>query len=163
MEEQSQSGQILSAVGVRLHRGEKVRSLLALGTGSDEGQPPKEGCFVLTDQRLLHIPAGAAQSTLQSVPLRDVAAARVEKGSRYLGFLVAAGFAFIIGIPFLAALSLSGAFSGAVLGAVLVTGGLPLAGWWYSGGDTIVRVITGGHSTRGRTYQRQAERGIRLR
>ena len=37
----------------------------------------------------------------------------------------------------------SGAFSGAVLGAVLIMGGLPLVGWWYSGGDTMVRVTTG--------------------
>ena len=37
----------------------------------------------------------------------------------------------------------SGAFSGAVLGAVLIMGGLPLVGRWYSGRDTMVRVTTG--------------------
>ena len=30
-----------------------------------------------------------------------------------------------------------------MLGAVLIMGGLPLVGWWYSGGDTMVRVTTG--------------------
>ena len=29
------------------------------------------------------------------------------------------------------------------MGAVLIMGGLPLVGWWYSGGDTMVRVTTG--------------------
>ena len=141
MGEQSQPEQTLFAMGIRLQRGEKVRSLLALGRDSNEGQPPKEGCFVLTDQRILHIPGGG-QPTVQSAPLRDVAAAGVEKQSRYVGFLLAAGFVFIVGISLLAALSVSGAFSGAVLGAVLLLGGVPLAGWWYSGGATMVRVTT---------------------
>ena len=30
-----------------------------------------------------------------------------------------------------------------ILGAVLVLGGVALAGWWYSGGDTIIRVKLG--------------------
>ncbi|MFQ6030588.1 MAG: hypothetical protein ACE5Q6_24210 [Dehalococcoidia bacterium] len=117
--------------------------VLALRTGSDEGQLPKEGCFVLTDQRILHIPGGAAEPRVQSALLRDVAAAEVEKQSRYMGLLLAAGFVFIIGIPFEVALTVPGAFSGAVSGAVLLLGGSFLAGWWYSGGDTIVRVTTG--------------------
>ena len=140
MAEQSEAGQILSAMGIRLQRGERVRSLLALGTDNKERQPPKEGCFVLTDQRIIHIPGGVAEPRMRSAPLRDVAAAEVEKQSRYIGFLLAAGFVFIIGIPFEVALAVSGAFSGALLGAVLLLGGGFLAGWWYSGGDTMVRV-----------------------
>ena len=56
----------------------------------------------------------------------------------------------------------SGAFSGAVLGAVLIMGGLPLVGWWYSGGDTMVRVTTGDTQLEGllsSDRQRERERG----
>ena len=142
MGEQSQSGQFLSAMRIHLQRGEIVQSLLLLGTNSKEGQPPNESCFVLTDQRILHVADGGAEPGVQSVPLREVAAAEVAKHPRYIGFLLAAGFVFMIGIPFAFALAVYGAFSGAVLGGVLLLGGGFLAVWWYSGGNTMLRVTT---------------------
>jgi len=143
MQDRTQAAQNLSAVNIRLRRGETAQSVLMFGAGSKWERTAEEGCLVLTNQRIFHITGGAAGPRVQSAPLRDVVAAEVEKQSRYAGLLLAAGFVLIIGIPYEVALAVSGAFSGAVLGAVLFMGGLPLAGWWYSGGDTMVRVTTG--------------------
>ena len=141
MGEHIQSVRFLTEMGIHLQGEEKVRSLLALGADNNEGKPPKEGILRLTDQRILHMPSGTG-AKLQSAPLRDVAVAEVEKQTRYLGFLLAAGFVLITGVPFEVALAVSGAFSSAVLVVVLLLGGGFLAAWWYSAGDTMVRITT---------------------
>ena len=123
MRDQNQAAETLSAVGIRLRRGETALTALTLAEDSTGEGSGNRGCLVLTDQRIFHISGGGAQPTVQSALLRDVAAAGVEKQSRYMGFSLAAGFVFIIGIPFEVALAVSGAFSGTVLGAVLLLAG----------------------------------------
>ena len=129
-------------MGIRVERGEGAFAVSA-GDRQQRGTISQGSLFCAHHQRILHMPIGGAQRTMQLAPLRDVAVAKVGKQVRYSGFLLAVGFVFVTGISFEFALSVSGAFSRAVSAAVLLPGGGFLAAWWYSGGDTMVRITTG--------------------
>ena len=142
MQNQTQAAETLLAANIRLRRGETAQSVLMFGARSKGERTPERSCLVLTNQRIFHILGSGANVQVQSAPLQDVGTAEVEKQSRYAGFLLSAGFVFVIGIPFEVALAVSGAFSATVLGAVLFLGGGFLAMWWYSG-NTVIRVELG--------------------
>ena len=75
------------------------------------------------------MPVGVG-AELRSALLRDVADAEVGTHIRYLGFLSAAGFVFITGIPFEVGLAVSGAVLAAVLSSEEVS--------WLPGGTPVV-------------------------
>ena len=134
---------ILSATGNRLRRGETAQSYLMLVAGSKEQRTSNESWFVLTNQRLFHIPGAGTEAQIQSASLENVGTAEVAKRPRYHGFLLPAGYFFVIGVSFLIATAVAGAFQGIVLVPTLLLGGGFLAIWWYSGGETVIRVELG--------------------
>jgi len=143
VQDRNQAAETLSAVGMRLRRRETAQSVLMFGARSKGERTPEEGCLVLTNQRIFHILGAGANAQVQSAPLQDAGTAEVAMQPRYPAFLLATGYFFVIGISYLIATAVAGSFQGIVLVPVLLFGGGFLAMWWYSGGDTVIRVELG--------------------
>lgn len=148
-------GEKLSAAGIRLRRGETALAALSLADDSIGEGSGKRGCLVLTDQRMFHISGPGAEAQIKSAPLVDVGDAVLARRHRYLGFLLAAGYFLVIGVSYLIATAVAGAFQGIVLVPTVLLGGGFLAMWWYSGGDTIIRVELGDTQLEGVTGRGQ--------
>ena len=136
-------GEKLLAAGIHLRRGETALAALTLaedGTGVRLGN---RGCLVLTDQRIFHISGIGAEAQIKSVALVDVGYAVLAMRHRYLGFLLAASYFLVVGVSFFIATAVAGASQGIVLAPTLLLGGGFLAMWWYSGGQTVIRLDLG--------------------
>ena len=140
MEDLSNPGEILSAAGIRLRRGETALAALSLVEDSTSGN---QGAFVLTGQRMFHISGPGSEAQIKSAPLEDIGDSELVTRDRYPAFLIAASFFFVIGAAYLTATAVAGSFQGIVLVPTLLFGGGFLAIWWYSGGDPIIRVKLG--------------------
>ena len=145
MADPSNPGEKLSALGIRLRRGETALTALTLAENSSDGRPGKQGCLVLTNQRMFHIsgPGPSDKAQVNSALMRDVGDAVLENQPRYHGFLFPAGFFLVIGFAYFIATAVAGAFQPIVLVPTLLLGGGFLALWWYSGGDPVIRVRLG--------------------
>ena len=150
-------GQKLSAVGVRLRRGETALVALTL-SGDGAGGSGSRGCLVLTDQRMFHISGPRAEARIKSAQLPDVGDAVMARRLRYHGFLLSAGYFFVIGIAYFIATSIAGAFQEIVLVPTLLLGGGFLVMWWYSGGDTAIPAELGDTRLEGGIGRRQQPR-----
>ena len=136
-------GEKLSAAGIRLRRGETALAALTFADDRTGVQSGSRGCIELTDQRMLHISGPSAEAQIKSAPLQDVGDAVLARRHRYLGFFLAAGYFLVSGAAYLFATAVAGAFHGIVLVPTLLLGGGFLAMWWYSGGETVIRVELG--------------------
>ena len=152
MQDRTQAAETLLAAGIQLRPGETAQSVLMFGAGK---RTPEEGCLLLTNQRIFHILGARANAQVRSAPLQDVGTAEVAKQPRYHAFLLAAGYIYVIGISYVVAMSVAGAFQGIVLVPTLLFGGGFLAMWWYSGGDTVIRVELGDTQLEGVTARGQ--------
>ena len=142
MADRNNPGEKLLAAGIRLRRGETAVAALTLAQDGTDGSGNR-GCLVLTDQRVFHISGPGAEAQIKSSPLLDVGDAVLARQHRYLGFLVVAGHFIVIGVAWLIATAVAGAFQGIVMVPTLLFGGGFLAMWWYFGGDTVTRVELG--------------------
>jgi len=154
MADRNNPGQKLSALGVRLRRGETALAALTL-SGDSAGGSGNRGSLVLTDRRLYHISGPGAQTQIKSAPLLDVGDAVMARRNRYIAFLLVAGYFLIIGVSYLIATAMAGAFQGIVLVPTLLLGGGFLVMWWYSGGDTVIRMEFGDTQLEGVTGRGQ--------
>jgi hypothetical protein len=143
VEDRKTTEKILSAAGVRLRRDETALAALTLeGNGAGEG-PGKQGCLVLTGQRVFHISGPSANAQVKSALLQDVCDAELVKQPRYHVFLLPAGFFLVIGFAYFIAVTMAGAFQPIVLVPTLLFGGGFIALWWYSRGNPVIRVQFG--------------------
>ena len=113
---------------------------------------------MLTDQRMFHMSDPDAEAQIKPVRLLNVDDAVMVRRNRYFGFLLVAGYFLITGISYFIAMAISGAFQWIVLVPTLLLGGGFLAMWWYSGGDTAIRVGLGDTRLEGVIGRRQQPR-----
>ncbi len=131
-------GQLLAQAGIPLQHGESVQSRLALRAGSKWRRAPKEGCLVLTNQRLIHIPDGVTDAEVQSVPLRVVGTAEVINRRRHNELSLLASYVLLGGIAYAASV-----FSNTAGITVFFLALAGLIWWWFPARDTVVRVKMG--------------------
>ena len=136
-------GEKLLAAGIHLRRGETALAALTLAEDGTSVRLGNRGCLVLTDQRLFHKSGTGDDAQIKSTPLQNVGDAVLTMRRRYLGFLLAAGYFLFVGFSYLILTAVGGAFQGIVLVPTLILGGGFLAMWWYSGGETVIRVEMG--------------------
>ena len=141
MADPNNSGEKLSAAGIRLRRGETAQAALTLTENSAGEGPGNQDCLVLTDKRLFHISGLGDQ--IKSASLQDITDPELAKKPRYHVFLLPAGYFLVMGFAYFIAVALAGAFQPIVLVPTLLLGGLFIAMWWTSGGDSVIRMKFG--------------------
>ena len=109
---------------------------------------------------MVHISGPDAEAQIKPVRLLNVDDAVMARRNRYFGFLLVAGYFLIVGISYFIAMAIAGAFQWIVLVPTLLLGGGFLAMWWYSPGDTDIRVELEDTQLKGMTGRRQQREAL---
>ena len=109
---------------------------------------------------MVNISGPDAEAQIKPVRLLNVDDAVMARRNRHFGFLMVAGYFLIVGISYFIARAIAGAFQWIVLVPTLLLGGGFLVMWWYSPGDTDIRVELEGTQLEGMTGRRQQREAL---